>query len=143
LTYPSEPDAPYCVMLGTIPAGVSVPLHSHRAAESFYLLSGIVQVLCDQGGDFKWLDLKKGDFFHIPSNIKHAWRNPSSEPVNCLITTTPEIGRFFLDVGQPVVAGAQPRQPTPEELDRFAQVAVQYEHWLGSPAENAAVGIFI
>jgi len=40
----SEEDA-YCVIKGTIPPGVSVPLHSHRDAESFYVLSGEAQAL--------------------------------------------------------------------------------------------------
>jgi len=49
LTSPQHPDAIYCVMLGTIPPGVSVPLHSHADVESFYVLSGSVQVLSQQG----------------------------------------------------------------------------------------------
>lgn len=35
LTLRQETDAPYCVMVGTIPLGVSVPLHSHPDIESF------------------------------------------------------------------------------------------------------------
>jgi len=43
---PSREDA-YCVMKGTIPPGVSVPIHSHADAESFYVLSGEAQVLVE------------------------------------------------------------------------------------------------
>jgi uncharacterized RmlC-like cupin family protein len=129
-------------MLGTIPAGVSVPLHSHRAVESFYVLSGSIQALSEQGSDLKWIDAKEGDFVHIPGSAKHAWRNTSSKPVRCLITTTPEIGRFFQEVGGPIVSGYHSRPPTPEELDQFTRVAAKYQHWLGGPAENAALGIF-
>ena len=143
LTDPHEPEAVFCMMLSTIRASVAVPLHSHRAVESFYVLSGAVQVLSDQESDFKWLDARQGDFVHIPGNAKHAWRKTSSEPVQCLITTTPEIGRFFQEVGRPVVAGYRPHPPTPRELDHFARVAAQYRHWLGTQAENAAVGIII
>jgi anti-sigma factor ChrR (cupin superfamily) len=36
LTAPSEKDAEFCVMRGTIPPGVSVPLHSHADFETFF-----------------------------------------------------------------------------------------------------------
>jgi len=35
LNSPEETDAVYCIMIGTIPPGVSVPLHSHPDVESF------------------------------------------------------------------------------------------------------------
>jgi hypothetical protein len=31
--------------------------------------------------------------------------------------------------------------PTGEELERFARVAADYGYWLGSPSENAIIGI--
>jgi quercetin dioxygenase-like cupin family protein len=45
LTSPENPAAVYCVMRGTIPAGLSVSLHSHGDDESFFVLSGAVQIL--------------------------------------------------------------------------------------------------
>jgi hypothetical protein len=45
LTSPLEAEAGYCVMMGTMPPGVSVPLHSHPDVESFFLLSGAVHRL--------------------------------------------------------------------------------------------------
>jgi hypothetical protein len=41
-----NPIVPYCMMPGTIPAGVSVPLHSHHAVKSFYNIYS--------AGLFKW-----------------------------------------------------------------------------------------
>lgn len=52
LTSPEE-TASYCVMIGTVPRGVSVPLHSHPDPESFYLLSGIIEVLSQRNDDFE------------------------------------------------------------------------------------------
>jgi quercetin dioxygenase-like cupin family protein len=141
LTPPEEAGAVYSVMKGTIPPGVSVPLHSHGDVESFFVIAGTVQVLSQRSDDFEWLTVKPGDFVQVPSNAKHAFRNRSNEPVVQLITTTPKIARFFREIGRPITPGVPPRPPTPDELQRFAQVAAKYQYWNASPAENAALGI--
>ena len=104
---PDEAGAVYCVMMGSMPPGVSVPLHSHPDIESFFLLSGVVQVLSQSAQNFEWLDVKPGDFVHVPSGAKHAFRNIGTEPAVQLITTTPRLGRFFREVGRPI----KPRGP--------------------------------
>jgi hypothetical protein len=48
VTSPKEADGGYCVMLGTIPPGVSVPVHGHPDLESFYLIAGGVQALSER-----------------------------------------------------------------------------------------------
>jgi quercetin dioxygenase-like cupin family protein len=141
LNSPDEKDAAYCIMISTIPPGVSVPLHSHPGVESFFTLSGTVQVLFERGDRFEWLDVKAGDFAQIPSGAKHAFRNRSTEPVAQLVTTTPRLGRFFREIGRPVTPGEPPRPPSSDELQHFAGVAAAYQHWLDSPEENAAIGI--
>ena len=141
LTSPSEAEAVYCVMRGTMPPGVTVPLHSHPDVEGFFLLSGAVQVLTQGGDTCAWRNVQPGSFIHIPSGTKHAFRNTSSEPVVQLIMTTPQLGRFFQEIGRPVIPGVPPLPPTPEELEHFRRLAAHYHHWLGSPADNAAVGI--
>jgi quercetin dioxygenase-like cupin family protein len=141
LTSPDEPGAMYCVMLGTIPPGGVVPLHSHADVESFYVLSGSVQVLSERGGRFEWLDTSVGQFVHVPGRSKHAFRNTSGEPVVQLITTTPRMGKFFREIGSSAMAGDPTRRPTAEVLARFQEVATRYGYWNASPEENAAVGI--
>jgi quercetin dioxygenase-like cupin family protein len=143
LNSPEETDAVYCTMIGTIPPGVSVPLHSHPDVESFFTLSGTVQVLFQRRDHFEWLDVKSGDFAYIPGGAKHAFRNTSSEPVVQLITTTPKLGRFFREIGRSVTAGEPGRPPTSDDLQHFTRVAAAYQHWLGSPAENETIGIYI
>jgi quercetin dioxygenase-like cupin family protein len=141
LALPEETHADYCVMIGTIPPGVSVPLHSHPDPESFYLLSGTVLALSQRGDRFEWLDVKPGEFVHEPGGVKHAWQNASSEPAVSLITTSSRLGRFFLEIGKAVSPGTLPGPPTPDDLQRLMQVAAQYDYWMASPVENAAVGI--
>jgi quercetin dioxygenase-like cupin family protein len=141
LTSPQESDAGYCVMRGIIPPGVSVPLHSHTDVESFYVISGYVQVLSQRGNKFEWLDAQAGDFVQVPSDTKHAFRNTSSEPVVQLITTTPKLGRFFQEIGRPITPGTLLPPPSPDYIEHFLRVAAKYRFWNGSPAENAAVGI--
>jgi quercetin dioxygenase-like cupin family protein len=141
LISPEEADGTCCVMTGTIPPGVSVPLHSHPDIESFCLVSGGVQVASQREGKFEWLDVRPGEFVHVPSNARHAWRNTSSEPAVQLITTTPKLGRFFQEVGRPVTPGTPLLPPTPDDLQHFMRIAAKYNYWLGSPTENAAIGI--
>jgi quercetin dioxygenase-like cupin family protein len=125
----------YCVMRGTIPAGVSVPLHSHGDAESFYVLSGEAEVLTQTEGRLEWKTLGRGDFAHIPGDTKHAWRNLSERPFEALITTTTKLGRYLREMGQFVRAGGD---GSLEELQRLSE---RYGYWTGSAYENAEVGI--
>jgi quercetin dioxygenase-like cupin family protein len=141
LTSPQEPDAVYCVMLGQIPPGGSVPLHSHADVESFYVLSGSVNVLSERGDRFEWLNAASGGFIQIPGGAKHAFRNVASEPVVQLITTTPALGRFFQEAGRPVIAGTPLPPPTKDDIAHFLEVAARYKYWNGSPEENAGIGI--
>ena len=141
LASPAELGSDYCVIIGTIPAGVAVQLHSHPDDESFYVLSGRVQVLAHSGESFEWIEAGPGDFVQIPGGAKHGFRNRFDEPVVQLITTSARLGTFFQEVGRPISSGTQLPPPTAAEIDRYARTAVRYEHWLGSPKENAAVGI--
>ena len=136
---PSREDA-YCVMKGTIPSGVSVPLHSHGDAESFYVLSGEAQALVETEVGLQWQTLRPGDFIHIPGGTKHAWRNVSGEPMAALITCTAKLGRALREMGQLTSEGGK-RIPTPADVQRLIEISERYGYWLGSREENAAVGI--
>jgi uncharacterized RmlC-like cupin family protein len=129
------------VIKGTIPSGISVPLHSHPDDESFFLLSGSVQALVQRQDGFERVTMSAGDFRHVPQGVGHAWKNQSNEPAVAIIVTTSRVGRFFQEVGRPVAADALPEPPSPADVQRFIEVAVRYHHWLASPQENAAVGI--
>ena len=143
LTLPEEPDTDYCAMIGTIPPGVSVPLHSHPDPESFYVLSGSVRTLDQRGDTLQWRTVNPGEFAHIPGHAKHAWQNASSQPSIQLITTTRRLGGFFREIGRPVNAGSPGKPPTADDLQHLIRIAAKYEYWMGSPEENAALGIVI
>jgi len=139
LLSPSREDV-YCVMKGAIPPGVSVPIHSHADAESFYVLSGEAQGLVETEAGLQWQTLRPGDFIHIPGGAKHAWRNVSGEPMAALITCTAKLGRALREMGQ-LANEAGKRIPRPADIQRLMEISERYGYWLGSREENAAVGI--
>lgn len=139
LTSPDEAHLDFCVMRGVIPPGVSIPLHSHPDTEDFIVLSGEVEALRQGLQGYEWVVVKAGDHVHVPSNVRHAWRNVGAEPNIALMITTPRLGRFFQEVGRSVPGTPQP--VSPEELAHFLRVAAAYDHWNATPDENAAVGI--
>jgi quercetin dioxygenase-like cupin family protein len=137
LVAPQPSDEAPCVMKGTIPPGVSVPMHSHPGIEAFFVLSGDVEVFSDEGGKAHWIAAGPGDFIEVPSNAKHGFRNRSQHPVIQLITTTSKLGRFFQEVGRPIIQGERVSPPTPDEIQRFVKTAERYGYWLATPEENA------
>jgi quercetin dioxygenase-like cupin family protein len=140
VTPQSIDDAP-CVMKGTIPPGVSVPIHSHAGIEAFYVLSGEIEVLSEEGGNARWIKAGPGDFIEVPSNAKHGFRNRSQRPVVQLITTTSKLGRFFQEIGRSINQNANVSPRLPEEIQQFLITAERYGYWLATPEENAVFGI--
>jgi quercetin dioxygenase-like cupin family protein len=139
LTSPRDTSAEFCVIKGTIPPGVSVPLHSHADTEDFVIISGEVEGLRVEGESHDWIEGKAGDFFHVPSSVRHAWRNVSRAPTVVLIITTKKLGRFFQEIGRATAEAAG--RVTLEDLARFAAVSARYGYWNATPEENLRVGI--
>ena len=137
----TPPDGPedFCVLKGTIPPGVAVPLHSHDDAEAFFVLSGTQQALIQDGEGFRWQDLHAGDYIHVEGGVPHAWRNTSLAPAIDLIITSPRLGRFFQEMGTPL--GGPRKPPSVEDLARLSELAAKYGYWNATPEQNAAVGI--
>ena len=54
-----------------------------------------------------------------------------------LVITSARLGRFFQEIARPDAT----RPPTPNELAEFVAVATRYGYALGTPEQNAAVGI--
>jgi quercetin dioxygenase-like cupin family protein len=136
LTALSDEDDGYCLIRSTFPAGVVVPIHSHADRETFYILDG--ELAC--GGIDRWFRLADRDVFDVPGALRHGFRNLSGAPASLLFVTTMRMAGFFRDIGRP--AATAPRgPPTPAGLQRFSEIAHRYGPWLGSLADNAAVGI--
>jgi mannose-6-phosphate isomerase-like protein (cupin superfamily) len=144
LRYVTEPrdDSGPCLLIGTIPPGVIVPLHSHADPETFVVTSGEIEALAHRSDeDFEWLRLRPGDVFDVPPCAKHGFRNVREEPAVMYIVSTGRIGRFFREVGDRVTAGRPPAPVSREALERFLTVAARYGYWNATPEENARVGI--
>jgi quercetin dioxygenase-like cupin family protein len=136
LTPLSESNEGYCLVKSTVAPGVIVPIHSHADRETFYILAGELQGLTED----RWHIFGPGGVFDVPGGIRHAFRNVSSASVSLLFVTTMRMGRFFREVGRPA-ATLPPGPPAPADLQRFALLAHEYGYWLGSPEDNAAVGL--
>jgi quercetin dioxygenase-like cupin family protein len=131
----------YCIMQGTMPPGSFVPIHSHPDEESFFVLSGTMQVWLPESKPNQWKEVVSGDFFHVPKDIKHAWKNDGDIPAIGIVVTTARLGQFFLEIGRPLKAGEQLPPPSPEDLQHFLEATNRYGHWLADAEENAAAGI--
>ena len=134
-------DAGMSVLEGTLPPGVVVPLHSHPEAESFYMLEGTLDVYQDDGGSSGWSQAKQGDLVIIRSSVKHAWRNPSTTPSITLVFTGGQVCGFLQEIAQPWKPGQSPQLPSPEYLEHLLRASREYNYWLGTPEENAAIGL--
>ena len=129
----------YCVMRGVIPPGVTVPLHSHDDAEDFFIVSGTQQVLIETDDGTVWVDARAGDHVRVTGSALHAHRNVSDRPAVDLIVTTARMGRMFREIGRPFTG--TPLSVTPRALAHFMEVSARYGVRLGTPEQNAAVGI--
>jgi hypothetical protein len=131
------------VMTGTIPPGVSVPLHSHPDIESFFLVSGAVQVMSQRDGKFKWFDVRAR---RVCSRFEQRKTRMAKhvERASCAADNNHSETREILSTDRgPVTAGVPLPPPTFDDLQHFMRVAAKYNYWLGSPAENAAIGIVL
>lgn len=129
----------FCVMRAVIPPGSVVALHSHPDPEDFFILSGRHEVLVSGANGLVWRNVSAGDYVRIPGNVMHGHRNLTDRPAVDLSITTARLGRFFQEGGIPVTGTPEPK--TPQQLAFFVETCVKYGYRLGTPEENAAVGI--
>lgn len=130
-----------CVMRGTIPPGGIIPLHSHADPETFLALSGEIEGLVQCDGGFEWVLVRAGDVFHVPSGVKHAFRNRTGEPYVSLIVSTPKMGRFLREIGVPLPAGPDRDPPSEDRIRHFLNTSAKYGYWNAGPDENAEIGL--
>lgn len=142
ILHPEESSGARCVMQGEIAPGAIIPLHSHDDFEIFIVMSGRVEALREKAGQLDWTALGEGDVLQMPPGAKHAFRNVSGQPAVLLIIATARIGRFVLEVGREIAPDAPaPLAPSPERIQHFLKTSARYGCWLGTPEENAAVGL--
>jgi quercetin dioxygenase-like cupin family protein len=143
LTSPDETGSEICLIRGTIPSGVSVPLHGHSDVELFYVLEGSLEAFQFGNGAHGWVSFGPGDVVSIPGNTKHALRNSSQLPSTAVVVTTSKLYSFFQEVSKPVDRDPKAIRPTPEELQKLFETAARYGYWMGSREENAAIGLIL
>lgn len=143
IQFVTEPvDGAPCVMRGTIPPGVFVPLHSHADPETFLPISGELRGLTFRGETFEWIEIAPGAVFHVPGGAKHAFRNDGQDDAVMTIVSTAKIGRFFRELGVPAAPGGPPAgPPASSRIQRFLEASDRYGYWNATPEENARVGI--
>ena len=141
LVSPDEAGAEICVIRGTMPAGSVVPLHSHSDLELFYLLEGSVESFLSRNGIQDWKTVGVGDVVTVPENTKHAWRNRSPFPATMVMVTTARMYEFLGELGKPVDPDQLATPPTREAVQEIFEAAARYGYWMGSPEENAAIGL--
>jgi quercetin dioxygenase-like cupin family protein len=135
LTEPQNGKEAYSVILSVVGPGVIVPLHSHEDRETMIMMSGQADAYLDG----EWTSLSAGDHIDIGSQLPHAWRNVSDEPAEIMLVTTTNIERFFREIGRQSLDVAGP--PTPEELGKLFEASDRYGYWVGSPEDNAKIGL--
>ncbi len=67
------------------------PPHTHtRAAESFFVLDGQLEVLVDE----EIVHLERGDYLLVPPGTTHAFAPPQGKAADVLVVFTPGMRRF-------------------------------------------------
>ena len=141
LVSPNEAEAEICLIRGTMPPGAVVPLHSHADVELFYILEGSVEAFQASDGARRWTTVDAGHTVTIPGNTKHALRNTSALPATIVVVTTSKLYEFFREVSKRFDPSQSPAPPTSDELKEFLKTVERYGYWMGSPEENAAIGL--
>jgi quercetin dioxygenase-like cupin family protein len=143
LASPDQTGSEICLIRGTIPPGGAVPLHSHSDVELFYVLEGSLEAFQFGNGRHGWVSFGPGDVVSISGNVKHALRNSSTVPATLLVVTTSQLYSFFHEVSKPSDRARKVNPPSPEELKKVFETAARYGYWMGSPEENAAIGLIL
>ena len=141
LASPDEAGTEICLIRGTIPPGAAVPLHSHPDVELFFVLEGTVEAFQSRNGTQGWASLSAGNVVTIRGNTKHALRNSASVPATLVVVTTSKLYEFFHEVTKPFDPNQSATPPTPDGIQEVVRAAARYGYWMGSPEENAAIGL--
>jgi quercetin dioxygenase-like cupin family protein len=143
LVTPDQADGQVTLFKGTIPPGAVIPLHSHAEPEVLYVLEGTLELYRESNADQQWSTVAAAGGVAIPGNEKHALRNTSAIPMTTILVAQSEIYKFFREIAKPFRANRLPAQPSPEDMQHLFAAAAKYHYWMGSPEENAKIGIFL
>ncbi len=143
LATPEQINDQISVMLGTVPPGAVIPLHSHADPEIFYVIEGSIEAYQATGTSSEWQTATAGDTVSVAGDVKHALRNISLSPTKCLTVSKTELYKFFRELAKPFDPMQPPGSPTSEEMQALFKAAAKYGYWLASPEENKEIGIML
>ncbi|WP_433468926.1 cupin domain-containing protein [Spirillospora sp. CA-128828] len=115
----------------TVPEGMGPPLHTHRGAETIYVLDGTCR--CRIGDET--VEGEPGSVFRIPAGVWETFE--PSGTVQMLFTYTPggEIDKFFAEIGEPAPAREiPPPSDEPPDLERVITTGARYGLEMRPPA---------
>jgi quercetin dioxygenase-like cupin family protein len=138
LATPEDVGDSICLIRGTIPAGIVIPLHSHLDPEIIYILSGSLEVFRAEDG---WTMYGAGDVVTIQANVKHAIRNSCSSPARTLTATKLELYEFLRQLAKPFDPIHYEDAPTPQAMQALVAASTKHQYWRASMEENAAIGL--
>jgi quercetin dioxygenase-like cupin family protein len=141
LNTPEQSGNNFSIMKAIIPPGVAIPLHSHPDPEALLLLEGSLEFLQYSDNSHRWLTATSDDVISVPPNVKHSFRNTSSQPASTLLISTPNIYNFFRELGKPIDQDRPPALPKSEDMQKLLLLSQKYNYWMASPQENAAIGL--
>jgi quercetin dioxygenase-like cupin family protein len=119
-----ETDGKYALIDAVVPPGGGPPPHVHSREEAFYILEG--EITCTVGE--KRVIAGPGTFANMPIGSPHSFKNETQQPARMLITVAPAgLEKMFLEIGQPVAAGATSAPlPTKANFEKLQTAAPKY-----------------
>jgi quercetin dioxygenase-like cupin family protein len=104
----------------SMPPGFASPYHRHhREDESFYVLEGEIDFVCDG----KWLHATAGTFVFGPRGIPHGFKIVGESPARMLLMCTPGgFEHFVLDQATDISLSAGP-----PDMAKLMELAARYE----------------
>jgi quercetin dioxygenase-like cupin family protein len=115
----------YALWEAVVPPGSGPPLHVHsREQEGFYVVDGEMTFQIED----QMILAPAGTFAHLPTGVRHAFRNTSDQPVRMLILVAPAgLEKMFFETGVPVTDLLAPfRPPSAEEVERLVAAVSRY-----------------
>jgi quercetin dioxygenase-like cupin family protein len=125
-----------CVIASSIPAGATAPLHSHEERETFYIISGRLEVF----DATEWRTLSTGSVVDIQPQTKHAFRNISADPVAVALVVPNRLAQFFASTGRPICT-LPFAAPSPQALRAFVSAAFEQGSWPGPVTRQETAGL--
>lgn len=89
------------------------PHHHVDSAEFFYMLDGELEILSGE----EWHSVTSGDYFVVPGNVVHTFRNPGDQPARFITGWEPQgFEQFFVECGIRADEADAAERSTAEEI---------------------------